>query len=934
MSAHTATETLRLGTGRRRTIAALVAAAVAAVALLAALAPGRAAAESPVYQFEVHPSTTQAGGHPNIDTLIWVGNRYTQHIPPPSCDCQDPRDILVEMPPGVIGDPHATPKCSVADFSTEHCPPETQVGAATISINAEPPGTSGFGVIAIYNLEPHPGEAGLIAFNFPLLHFPVFQGINSRSESDYGLDVATEYITHLLPLAFVEERLWGVPAAPANDAERLPAGWDSFLEGKAPPTPSNATEKPFLSNPTTCNQEGLAAHLTVTAYDKGVTHAETPFPPTTGCDQLSFNPSLYAQPTGTATDSPSGLDVDLQVPQQSSPKVPSPSEIRATTVTLPPGFTINPNAADGKTACSDEQALLGTRLEAQCPENSKVGTLSVNSSALPGPIPGYIYLGTPLPGDRYRLILSANGYNVHVKLVGSALADEQNGRVTVSFQNLPQTPFSDFNMHFFGSERGLLATPTQCGTYGVSSTFTPWDSLLPQQTSAQFFSLGSGPGGSGCPGRVRPFSPTLRAGVADRTAGEHSPFSITLNRRDGEQTLAGLDVKTPPGLSATLAGTSYCPDAILAAVAAAPYGLAELAAPSCPAGSHIGTSSTAAGAGDHPVHLPGAVYLAGPYKGAPLSLAVVTPAVSGPYDLGNVVVRAAIQVDPTSAELTAISDPLPQIVAGIPLRLREVLVNLDRPDFTLNPTNCDRFAVQTRVFGDQGAEADPSVPFQAANCSELPFGPKLALRLRGGTKRAQNPGLTTTLTAQPGEANITKAVVTMPPSLILDNSHIDTVCTKVQFAADACPAGSVMGTAKAVSPLLDKPLEGPVYLATGYGHKLPDVLAALKGQVDVNLNGVVSSKNGGLRTSFRTVPDVPVTKFTLSLSGGRRGLLLTSANNLCSQVRRATVEMTGQNNRRANSRPKVRLSCGKHSNRGRHADRGRNGHPVSARRNG
>ena len=740
MPSQTATEMLRMVATRRRGLVMLSLGAIAAVVLAAALAPGRAAAGSPIYQFEVKPSTTQAGGHPNIDTLIWVGNRYTQHIPPPTCDCQDPRDINVEMPPGVIGNPHATPTCTAADFSNEACPPETQVGAATISVNAEPPGTSGFGVIAIYNLEPHPGDAGLVGFSFPLLHFPVFQEINSRTESDYGLDVTTVNITHVLPLAFIEERLWGVPAASENDGERLPTGWDSFLEGQAPPTPSNATEEPFLDNPTTCDQQNLVANLNVASYDKGVTHATSAFPATTGCDQLSFNPSLYAQPTATATDTPSGLDVDLQVPQQTSPKVPSPSEIRGATVNLPPGFTINPNAADGKSACSNTDASIGTRLEAQCPEGSKVGTLSVNSSALPGPIPGYIFLGTPLPGDRYRLILTANGYNVHVKLVGSAFADEQTGQVTVSFQDLPQTPFSDFNMHFFGSERGLLATPTQCGTYGVSSTFTPWDSGISEQTSSQYFSLGSGPGGSGCPGTVRSFSPSFRAGVADRTAGQHSPFSITLDRRDGEQDLVGLDVTAPLGLSATLAGVSYCPDSTLSVVSAAASGLAELANPSCPASSRIGTSSTAAGAGDHPVFLSGGVYLAGPYGGAPLSLAVVTPAVSGPYDLGNVVVRAAIQVDPTTAEITAVSDPLPKIVGGIPLRLRQVLINLDRPGFMLNPTNCGRFEVQARVFGDQGAEADPSVPLQAANCAELPFGPKLALQLRGGSQADSKPG--------------------------------------------------------------------------------------------------------------------------------------------------------------------------------------------------
>jgi hypothetical protein len=899
--------------GARRPLLLTVAALLVVVVGLA-WAPGRAAADSPVFSFSVTPSTTQAGGHPNLVTDLWVGNRYNQQFPPPTCDCQDPRDVNVEMPTGVIGIPSAAPKCSAADFANQECPPETQVGAAFITINAEPPGTSGFGRIAIFNLEPHPGEAGLLAFNFPLLHFPVYQAINSRTESDYGLDITTEYITHLLPLAYIEETIWGVPASPANDAERMPTGWDSFLDGLNPPTSSNAQERAFLNNPTTCDQQNLTARAEVTSYDRGVTEGRSPFPATTGCDQLSFNPSLYAQPTTTATDSASGLDVDLQVPQQNSPNVPSPSEIRATTVSLPPGFSINPNAADGKTSCDDEtQALIGTRLEAQCPEDSKVGTVTVDSSALPGPIPGFVYLGKPLPGNRYRLILTANGYNVHVKLAGSVLADENTGQVTVSFQNLPQTPFTDFNLHFFGSERGLLATPEQCGTYGVSSTFTPWDSELSEQTSTQYFTLKSGPGGSACPSATRPFAPTLQAGVTDKTGGQHSPFTLVLNRNDGDQTLSALNVSTPPGFSATLSGVAYCPDATLAGLGdSSSSGLAELASPACPSTSQIGTATTGAGAGNHPVYLPGKVYLAGPYKGAPLSLAVVTPAVSGPYDLGNVVVRAAIHVDPTSAQITAESDPLPQILDGIPLRLRQVTINLDRKNFTLNPTNCDHFAIGAKIFGNQGAAVSLQSPFQAANCSGLQFRPKLELKLTGGTTRAKNPALTATLTAKPGEANISQAIVTMPRSLFLDQSHVGSPCTRVQFAATNCPAKSVLGTAVAVSPLLEKPLEGTVYLASGYGHKLPDVLAALKGQVNVNLDGIVSSFHRGLRTSFKTVPDVPVTKFTLKLLGGKKGLLVNSVN-LCKSPQLATVNMIGQNNRRANTQPKIQVPCGKKS---------------------
>jgi hypothetical protein len=892
---------------RRLFLAALL--VVSVLGLGSLLGPGQAHAASPIYGFSVTPSTSQAGGHPNINTLIWVGNRFSQHIAPPSCDCQDVKEMNFEMPAGVIGNAHATPQCDTADFAVQLCAPESQVGYLTLSINEEvPTGASLGGRIAVFNLSPHPGEAGLLGFHVPLLDFPIYISINPRTESDFGLDVSVEGITHLLPLAWVNMTLFGVPASPANNPYRLPRGWESFFDGENPPTPSNAPEIAFTQNPTTCGVP-LQANVKVLSYDKGVTEASYPYPSMTGCDQLSFNPSLFAQPTTTTTDSASGLDVDLKVPQVQSPVAPSPTEIKATTVTLPEGFSINPNAADGKEYCADvAQGKIGTRLESQCPESAKVGTSSLESAALPGPINGSIYLAESRPGERYRLILTANGYNVHVKLPGTVEANPQTGQLTVSFQNLPQAPFTDFDLHFFGSERGLLATPENCGTYQVTSTFTPWDSLLSDQTSTQPFSLTAGPGGSACPSSPRPFNPTMKAGVADKTAGKHSPFSLVLKRNDGNQTLSALNVSTPAGFSATLAGVTYCSEADLAAAAAGP-GLAQLSSPSCPSSSQIGTTTTGAGAGDHPVFLPGKVYLSGPYKGAPLSLAVITPAVSGPYDLGNVVVRAALHIDPTTAQITAESDRLPQILGGIPLRLRQITINLDRSNFTINPTNCGQFAIAAKIFGNQGATAPLSTPFQVANCAGLPFGPKLALSLKGGTTRAKNPALTAKLTAKPGEANIGKAVVTMPHTLFLDQSHVGSPCTKVQFAAIACPARSVLGTARAVSPLLEKPLEGPVYLASGYGHKLPDVLAVLRGQVEVRLDGIVSSVKGRLRTSFKTVPDVPVTEFTLRLAGGKKGLLVNSAN-LCKSEQFATVEMTGQNNARANSNSKISVPCG------------------------
>ena len=441
-----------------------------------------------MYQYEVVPSTTQAGGHPDLKIFFEFGNRSDQAIPAPSCDCQDPRDFELHLPTGVIGDPHATPPCTQADFGSGLCPAASQVGTVAFGLGTSP----------IYNLVPSPQEPGLLAFSVPLLGSPVYLAIEPRTGGDYGLDGSARGISHILPLSYIEMELWGVPASPAHTPERSPTGCEPFY-GPCINAPSDAPELPFIDNPTTCG-EPLQATIDVRSYDREVTHGAWPYPETTGCDQLTFNPSLFAQPTTKATDSASGLDVDLKAPQTTSPTVPSPSEIREQVVTLPAGFSINPNAADGKVACSEAEANFGTTLAAECPQNSKVGSLTIESSALPGALPGYIYLGEPLPGDKYRIFLAADGFAVHVKLAGDVKLDPTTGQIVVTFKDLPQTPFSDFNLHFFGSERSLFSNPTKCGTYPVSTTFVPWDSALQTQTSTQYFELSSGPGGAPCPG--------------------------------------------------------------------------------------------------------------------------------------------------------------------------------------------------------------------------------------------------------------------------------------------------------------------------------------------------------------------------------------------------------------------------------------------------
>ena len=384
-----------------------------------------------------------------------------------------------------------------------------------------------------------------------------------------------------------------------------------------------------------------------------------------------------------------------------------------------------------------------------------------------------------------------------------------------------------------------------------------------------------------------------------------------MTRADGDQNLSGLTVTTPLGFSASLRGIPYCPQSAIDRVANSLYsGLSEFASPACPAASQIGTAVAGAGAGNHPLYVPGKVYLAGPYKGAPLSLMVVIPAVSGPYDLGNVAVRAAIDVNPVTAQVTTISDPLPQILEGIPLRTRSIRVDLDRPGFALTPTNCELQSVNASIGGDQGAQASRSVPFQVANCASLPYGPKLSLKLRGGLNRRGHPAITATFTARPGEANTKTVQVTLPAGEILDNSHIGLSCTRPQFASKTCPSSSLLGTAEVSTPLLDQPLKGPVYLRASPTHKLPDLAMDLEGQFDIELIGRIdSAQNGGLRTTFESAPDAPVSSLVLSLAGGKRGLL-QNVHTLCGGPTRYAVRMTGQNGADVASHPKLQAACG------------------------
>ena len=627
------------------------------------------------------------------------------------------------------------------------------------------------------------------------------------------------------------------------------------------------------------------------------------------------------------------------VAQGGLPRASAPA--KDVTVTLPEGMTLNPSAANGLGACSESQIgfLSGvpgvhfSESPQSCPDAAKIGTLEVSSPLLDhkikdgaGGARAAVYVAKPFDnpfGSLLAIYLTVEDpiTGIVAKLAGEAEPDPKTGQLKTTFKENPQLPIEDFALHLFEGPEATLKTPLACGTHTTSSEMVPWSA--PEGANANpsdSFVTSVAAGGSGpCPSSEAgaPNKPSFTAGTVAAQAGAYSPFVLKLSRPDGSQRLTGIDTTLPPGLTGKLAGIPYCSEAAIAQAKSreAPNkGALEQQSPSCPSSSEVGTVTAGAGAGISPFYATGHAYLAGPYKGAPLSLVVIAPAVAGPFDLGAVVVRTALYVDPETARIHAVSDPLPSIIDGIPLDLRSIALKLDRPDFTLNPTSCDPLSIAGSALALTGQSAPLASPFQVGGCAALPFKPSLSLKLKGGTKRGDHPALTAVVTAKPGEANTASVSAALPHSEFLDQAHIKTICTRVQFSAgavpgEACPKGSIYGEATAVTPLLDKPLSGPVFLRSS-SHNLPDLVIALHGQVDVVLDGRIDSKKGGIRNSFEAAPDAPITKFVLSMQGGKKGLLVNSRN-ICRSNARATVRMVGQNGKPHDFSPLVRnAKCG------------------------
>jgi hypothetical protein len=916
-------------------IAAMLALALTPLATAAKADPGEYGIESA----SASASTDEAGAHPDfsINFSLKTENDDKKTLPATT------RDTVFELPPGLLANPNAVPKCTAAqlvetdieDKSSETgCPQASQVGVTEINLD------KGTGVIQfvepVYNMQPSAGEPARLGFMGE--SFPIMIDTELRPEREYSVTARADGLSSLIPLLSANTTLWGVPAAEIHDTQRI-TPYEATHNGGTPETPNGKRSSglvpsvPFMVNRTRCGVDG-GVNITAIPYALPGLHAEAfaPLPPNTGCGALDFSPLISLDPTSRSADSPSGMDVSLSLPQEGlkHPNLPAEAHLKKAVVRLPEGLTLNPSAADGLGACGESQIGLISggpirfdNTNPTCPDSSKVGTAEIRTPLLPEPIDGSLYLAREDDNPFHTLLsgyLVAQGQGVTIKLAGRFDIDPVTHRITATFDENPEAPFESVRLHLKEGSRGVLITPPACGSYGIESDLSPWSAIdpfnpTPGETvnSNSTFTVDSGPEGAPCPSGQ--FDPGLEAGVSNPLAGQYSAFGLRLSRRDGTQRLSGVSATLPHGLIGKLAGIPYCPDSAISAAQARSglgQGAVELNSPSCPLASQIGEVIVGAGAGADPFYVrTGKVYLAGPYEGAPLSAVVITPALAGPFDLGTVAVRAALRVDPETARVTVVSDPLPTYLQGIPLDLRDIRVVLNRPQFILNPTSCAEmsFAGQARSVG--GATAPLSAPFQVGGCRGLNFKPRLSLRLSGGTRRSAHPALRATLTPRSGDANIDRAQVALPHSEFLDQSHIKTICTRVQFSASQCPAGSVYGYGTAWSPLLDRPLKGPIYLRSS-SHALPDLVADLDGQVHIVLDGRVDSIRGGIRTTFSAVPDAPVSKFVLRMQGGAKGLLENSTN-LCAQANRATANFTAQNGRIDDFEPTLEVSCGKGS---------------------
>jgi archaellum component FlaG (FlaF/FlaG flagellin family) len=865
---------------------------------------------------------TQAGGHPSAlaTTFHFPTHQATEEDPHP-VDVEEPKQIVIDLPPGLAGNPRAATECPLtllqeAINNRSQCPPSSAVGEITLVQPQKKEKASGEAALILYNMVPEKGyPAELGVYDPTYQRAQLLYGTLVGSGADTHVRVSSGPLNKFVPNDGVSTLLYGNPAAQDQSGE-LPVA--------------------FFTNPSDCTQTQFTTEIHVDSWqhpgrlnadgspdfsDLNWKAARSTSPAVGGCGVLQFHPLLSIAPEAghRGADEPAGYEADLSVPQNEDPNGLATPPVKNTVVTLPVGVSIAPPGAEGLAGCQEagsEGINLASPGAGSCPAAANVGDAEVHTPLLKEPLTGGVFVAQPPcgaagqgecseaaaeTGGVFALYLELGSENsgVHIKFKGKVEVGGNGahsretglapGQVRTTFAQTPQQPFSDLVLRFDGGAKAPLANPQSCGTFQATSAITPWSAMTEAAAlPSPAFSIG------GCNGG---FTPAFAAGTVNPQAGAYSPFALTFSRHDREDDLAGITVSMPPGLLGRVAGVAQCSDA-------------QANAGTCPPEAQIGTATAAAGAGPQPLWQSGPVYLTGPYRGAPFGLSVVVPAKAGPYNLGNIVVRAAIHIDPHTAQLTVVSDPLPQSVDGVPLRIRTVNVTIDRPAFTFNPTSCEPAQVTASLTSLSGLAASGASRFQAAGCARLAFNPSFTVSTLGRTSKANGAALDVKVAQRAGEADIHKVDVQLPLQLPSRLTTLQKACLQAQFDTDpaTCPSGSVVGMAVAHTPLLNVPLSGPAILVSHGGAAFPDLVLVLQGEgVRIDLIGNTDIKHGITFSRFETVPDAPISSFELNLPEGPHSAL-AAFGNLCAQSLVMPTTIVGQSGAQVTRSTKIAVT--------------------------
>jgi hypothetical protein len=875
---------------------------------------------------------TQAGSHPFQVTGTVAINQGPDTAPltdvkPVVEPAVLSKDITTVLPAGLIGDPVPLPRCSMVQFVTElnfrenGCPQDTAIGVASVTINE--PAVSGYATVTVplFNLEPYFGEPARFGFFVPKAKVPVVLDTSIRSGpgEDYGIDVKSTNISQVGGLTSARVTFWGVPDDPRHDNSR---GWECLytsrgnvgeVEGQSCEPSKDAHPPAFLTMPTSCEgplQSSAEADSWPAPGVFATYPTSEPLQALDGCNQLPFTPTISVEPTTDRASAPSGLDLNLDFHDEglTSPGGLAQSQLKDISVALPEGLTINPSAGVGLAGCTPAgyaNETISSAPGAGCPNESKLGTVEIETPLLTQTTHGAIFIAQPYEnpfGSLVALYIVAKNpeTGVLIKLAGEVEPNPTTGQLTTVFKTNPQLAFDHFNFHFREGQQAPLITPPVCGTFNTAAQLAPWSEPANPLDESSAFTITKGFDGGACPsGGVPPFAPQIQSGTLNNNAGAFSPFYLRLTRTDAEQEISSFSTELPAGLTGDLSGIPFCPDADIE-TARHKTGAQEEASPSCPAASQIGHTLVGTGVGAVLAYVPGRVYLAGPFHGAPFSLVAVTSAKVGPFDLGTVVLRFGLKIDPYTARVSVdptSSEPIPTILDGIVTHVRDIRVYVDRHDFILNPTSCDPTKIGSTLTAHEGARASITSPFQAASCAGLKFEPQFAVSTQGKTSRANGASLSVKLTYPPGalgsDANIKQVKVELPKALPSRLTTLQKACTKEQFEANpaGCPPAALIGHAKAVTPLIPVPLEGPAYFVSNGNEAFPNLIMVLQGYgVTIDLVGdTFISKTGVTSSTFKAVPDEPVGSFELTLPEGPYSAL-TANRNLCATTKTVTVK--------------------------------------------